>query len=106
MGMVNTENLEEGMVLLSDAKSGNQVLLAKGVALTSKHINIFKSWGVNAVDVEGACEKELTDKKLQQLTSVQRRNIEEKLNEKFRHVDLDFYPAQVLYNSCLLTKLE
>jgi len=106
MGKVNVENLEEGMMISEDVKSGNQILLAKGVKLSTKHINIFKSWGISAVCVEGVSEQEITNQKLEQLTPKQRKSLEDNLKTKFKHVDLDFYPAQVLFNTCLLRKIE
>ena len=106
MGKINTENLEEGMVLNADVKSGNQILLPKGVKLSNKHINIFKSWGVNAVEVDGACEQDITNKKLEEVSPKERALMERDLKEKFRYVDLSFTPAQILYNNCLLHKLK
>ena len=106
MGQINTENLEEGMVLLSDVKSGNQILLAKGVSLTNKHINIFKSWGVSSVEVEGGSEQDLTNQKIQELSPAEKKRLEADLTERFRHVDLSFRPAKVLYNNCLLINIK
>ena len=104
MGKINTENLEEGMVLNADVKSGNQVLLAKGVKLSNKHINIFKSWGVNAVEIDGACEQDITNKKLEKISPQDRKRIETELAGRFKFVDLSFAPAKILYNNCLLNK--
>lgn len=106
MGRINVDNLEKGMVLDEDVKSGSQILLAKGVKLTNKHINIFKSWGISSVDIDGACEQELTNIKLGQLSPKDRENLEKHLKEKFLHVDLGFRPAQVLFNTCLLNKID
>ena len=106
MGNVNTENLEEGMVLNADVKSGNQILLAKGVKLSNKHINIFKSWGVNAVDIDGACEQDITNKKLEAISTKDRSEMEKEMKIRFSHVDLTFAPAKILYNNCLLHKLK
>lgn len=106
MGRLSVDNLEEGMVLGDDVKSGSQILLAKGVKLTNKHINIFKSWGISLVDIDGACEEKLTNIKLSQLSPEDRENFEKKLKEKFLHVDLGFPPAQLLFNACLLNQID
>ncbi|MDH3327048.1 MAG: hypothetical protein OEM38_10070 [Gammaproteobacteria bacterium] len=104
MGMINTEDLEEGMVLLADVKSGNQILLAKGATLNSKHIDVFKSWGVDAVDIDGAGDEDLTNQKIEQISPQVRSQMEAELREKFRHVDRRFYPAKALFNACLILK--
>ena len=106
MGRINVDNLEKDMLLNEDVKSGNQILLAKGVKITNKHINIFKSWGINSVDISGACEEELIKIKLNSLSPEERKNLEKNLKEKFLHVDMGFRPAKALFDGCLLNKIE
>ena len=106
MGRVNVDNLEKGMVLDEDVKSGSQILLTKGVKISNKHITIFKSWGVNSVEIIGVCEQDLTNLKLGELAPEVREKLEKELKEKFLHVDFSFHPAQVLFNTCLLNNIK
>jgi putative nucleotidyltransferase with HDIG domain len=54
MGFVAVEQLKEGMVLESDVVNFNsRLLLKKGGTIDSKHIRMFKMWGIGEVDVEG-----------------------------------------------------
>ena len=54
MSRVNLNDVEEGMVLLSEVsnKHGN-VMLKPGDKLTDKTIMLLKSWGITEVDIEG-----------------------------------------------------
>ena len=54
MSRVNLNDVEEGMVLLSEVsnKHGN-VMLKPGDKLTEKTIMLLKSWGITEVDIEG-----------------------------------------------------
>ena len=63
MGMVHVDNLEVDMVLYEDVKDiKSRLLLAKGQKLQSKHIRIFKIWGITEVSVIGSqIEKNITE---------------------------------------------
>ena len=60
MGTVNVNDVEDGMVLLSEVsnKHGN-VLLRQGDRLTEKTIMLLKSWGITEVDIKGFDERHL-----------------------------------------------
>jgi len=104
MGKISVSELSEGMVLEEDVKSGSQILLAKGVALSEKHINVFKSWGINSVEIVGIDEKDLSNKKIAKISSKARKQLDQELKEKFSHVEMQFYPAEVLYKACLIER--
>ncbi|HML78577.1 hypothetical protein [Geobacter sulfurreducens] len=54
MGIVPTENLEEGMVLAVDVHDRTgRLLLGAGVELERKHIVILMTWGVTEADIVG-----------------------------------------------------
>lgn len=54
MGMVAVDNLEVGMVLAADVKDRNgRMLLGAGAELTQKHLVIFRTWGIDEVDIAG-----------------------------------------------------
>jgi hypothetical protein len=55
MPKLKTELLEEGMVVASDVKNlDNMLLLPAGCTLTEKHIDILQSWGVTEINIEAA----------------------------------------------------
>ena len=52
MPKIKIEQLKEGMVVSSDVKNiDNMLLVPAGCALTDRQINILSSWGVSEVDV-------------------------------------------------------
>mgnify|MGYP000732999051 CR=1 FL=1 len=68
MGKISVDDLQEGMVLLADVKSGSQILLAQGALLTDKSISVFKSWGVVSVEIDGVTEQQLKSKELKKVS--------------------------------------
>lgn len=54
MGKVVLDDIEAGMIALSDvAGPKGKVLLHAGNKVQSKHLRIFRMWGVKEIDVEG-----------------------------------------------------
>jgi hypothetical protein len=54
--------MRAGMVLAKDVHTfRNQLLLPAGTALTEKHIEQFKAWGVPEADIEGHGDVTLED---------------------------------------------
>jgi hypothetical protein len=57
MGKIAVDSLEPGMVLASDVHDRTgRLLLGAGIELTPKHLVIFRTWGVEAADIEGVDE--------------------------------------------------
>ena len=55
MPRIKTELLGEGMVVSSDVKNiDNMLLLPAGCVLTARHVSILQAWGVIEIDVEQA----------------------------------------------------
>ncbi|MBI3128926.1 MAG: hypothetical protein HYZ11_15075 [Candidatus Tectomicrobia bacterium] len=105
MGVINLENIEAGMVLAADAKARNgRVLLPAGNALTGKHLQIFKAWGVTEADIEGVTRQDVAAAAAAE-SQVEPRLLERAqaiLQERFRHVE-DGHPfAEELRRLCLL----
>jgi len=50
---LNASELKEGMVLTKDVIVQNRTLLVAGTKLTTKHLRIFKTWGVQEAYIEG-----------------------------------------------------
>ncbi|MDB9744062.1 hypothetical protein OAA91_00885 [Fibrobacterales bacterium] len=53
MARLSLSDLKEGMVLEKPALANGRVILGEGMELTKKHLNIFKTWGVNEIYVVG-----------------------------------------------------
>ena len=53
MTTVNINELEEGMVLAEPIMIHGNLLLGEGQQVTAKHLQIFKTWGVVEIVVEG-----------------------------------------------------
>lgn len=55
MPRIKTELLEEGMVVSSDVKNiDNMLLIPSGCTLTARQISILQAWGVNEIEVEAS----------------------------------------------------
>lgn len=54
MGKILIDNLEVGMMLARDVHDrAGRLLLGEGAELTSKHLMIFRTWGVEEADIVG-----------------------------------------------------
>ena len=60
MGILNINDLKEGMTLAADVKNkhGN-IMIRQGMILSDKHIMLLKAWGIPEADVEGADRDQL-----------------------------------------------
>jgi HD-like signal output (HDOD) protein len=102
MGIVHVDNLEVGMVLSEDVKDINaRLLLTKGQKIQSKHIRIFKIWGITEVCVVGesqnkkdSTEFNINPDKLERIT--------EETKYLFKHVDLSHPVIAELFRISLL----
>ena len=63
MPKIKLESLQEGMVVASDVKNlDDMLLLPSGCTLSEKHINILQAWGITEVNVEASdAAEELAD---------------------------------------------
>jgi HD-like signal output (HDOD) protein len=101
MGMVHVDNLEVDMVLSEDVKDiKSRLLLAKGQKIQSKHIRIFKIWGITEVgvtcvqDEENQSESDIDPNKLEEIT--------EETKHMFKHVDLSHPALKELFRISIL----
>ena len=99
--MVHVDKLEVDMVLSEDARDVNsRLLLAKGQKIQSKHIRIFKIWGITEVSVTGGqdgdkiSESNIDPDKLEKIT--------EETKHMFKHVDLSHPAIQELFRLSIL----
>ncbi|MFO1514201.1 MAG: hypothetical protein U1F83_15015 [Verrucomicrobiota bacterium] len=62
MPRIKTELLQEGMVVSSDVRNiDNMLLIPSGCTLTARQINILQAWGVTELDVQTAAATQDTD---------------------------------------------
>jgi hypothetical protein len=88
MGSLGVDFLEPGMVLARDVRaSSGVVLLGAGVEISERHIQIFRSWGVNEVEVKGADQTMLNTQILLKLDAEKRALVERELDRLFQHND-------------------
>jgi putative nucleotidyltransferase with HDIG domain len=101
MGMVHVDKLQVDMVLSADVKDINsRLLLAKGQKIQSKHIRIFKIWGITEVNITGVQDK---NKILESnIDSEELEKITEETKSIFKHVDLSHPAIQELYRISVL----
>lgn len=104
MGIVHIEKLKDDMVLSEDVRDANyKLLLAKGQKIQSKHIRIFKIWGITEVSVVGSHGREEISESYIEPEIIEK--TKEDIKYTFQHVDLS-HPAikelcrlSVLYRS-------
>ena len=86
MSWLTVEELFPGMKLGQDVFNKRGVLIiAEGVELTNKHINILKTWGILEVNIVGTEEvdKESDSAKEEELGQEILRNIDDFLDKRF-----------------------
>jgi len=103
MALVHVDKLEVDMVLSEDVKDiKSRLLLAKGQKIQSKHIRIFKIWGITEVSVtcgydeERQLESNIDPNKLEEIA--------EETKHMFKHVDLSHPALKELFRISILYK--
>jgi hypothetical protein len=97
MDLINAEDLKEEMVVAEDVKDKNgQLLLPAGLTLTSKHLEVIKSWGIAQVAIEdGKKEEEVP------LDPAIIAKAEGELTPVFRYVDRKHPVMNELFTQCV-----
>jgi len=91
MSIVRIHDLKADMILAEDVLEINsRLLLSKGTKIESKHIRIFKMWGIAEVNVQGVHKN--NDSPAPMVDSVFREEITESTKYIFKHTDLN-HPA-------------
>jgi hypothetical protein len=84
MPKIKLESLREGMVVTTDVKNmDNMLLIPAGGVLTERHINILQAWGILEVQVEAAGEAEDSSDPVQTLTPEAREKLIQDLKSIF-----------------------
>ncbi len=88
MGILNLNDLKEGMVLAAAIKNkhGN-ILIKEGNTLTAKHILLMKAWGVTEADVVGFDKDQVEKDELHALSPELIEAIEKELRAVFPPFD-------------------
>ncbi len=88
MGILNINDLKEGMTLAADVKNkhGN-IMIKQGMCLSEKHIMLLKAWGVPEAEVEGVDRNELDRQEMKTVSPEVIEAIEKELNEFFPPMD-------------------
>ncbi|MCP4675035.1 MAG: hypothetical protein GY854_05920 [Deltaproteobacteria bacterium] len=88
MALIQTDNMEPGMVLAADVHNRlGRLMLQAGTHIEIKHIRVLKAWGVTEVKIEGSDQGEGED-----LDSEELERVTEKARDLFFHTDLE-HPA-------------
>jgi hypothetical protein len=62
MPRIKTESLREGMVVASDVKNiDHMLLIPAGCTLTGRQISILQAWGVGEIEVQSSSSVEAAD---------------------------------------------
>ncbi len=88
---VKTDNLKPGMIIDRDvANHQGAVLLKKGSEITERHINIFKTWGINTVYIkEDVSSEDLGGKTPEEVADGEIRKACKIIDDKFKMYEND-----------------
>jgi hypothetical protein len=88
MGILNINDLKEGMTLAADVKNkhGN-IMIKQGMTLTERHIMLLKAWGIPEADVEGADREQLHQEEMKTVSPEVIEAIERELSGIFPPLD-------------------
>ncbi len=88
MGILNLNDLKDGMVLAADIKNkhGN-ILIKEGNTLTAKHILLMKAWGITEADVVGFDKDQVEKEEMHALSPELIEAIEKELRAVFPPCD-------------------
>lgn len=106
MGLLNIENLAEGMVLSSAVhdRSG-RLLLGSGIELTARHLRMLRMWGVLEADIAGIADQAERQAPAAEADPVRLTAAEAELRSLFRNTDLANPVVGELFRLCLLRKV-
>jgi hypothetical protein len=84
MGILNINDIKEGMTLAADVKNkhGN-IMIKQGMSLTEKHIMLLKAWGIAEADVEGFNREQLHEEEMKTVSPEVIEAIEKELSDFF-----------------------
>ena len=80
MGILNIDDLKDGMVLADDIinKHGN-ILIKKGNMLSEQNIMLLKAWGVTEVNIQGVDQAQVDQEEFKAIPAEVMNSIEKEL---------------------------
>ena len=96
MGILNIDDLKDGMALADDIinKHGN-ILIKKGNILSEQNIMLLKAWGVTEVNVQGVDQTQADQEEFKALPEEVIDSIEQKLKKCFPHFENNLVMEEV-----------
>jgi hypothetical protein len=105
MPIIKTEQLKEGMIVASDVKNmDGMLLIPAGCAITERQCNILQSWGITDVDVESSDGSEDSGDPLAKLPPETVQQITGDLKKLFWKLDESNKAAMEIFNLMLRRK--
>ncbi len=107
MKNISVSDLCEGMVLSKDAVDiRGRVILSAGNFIKDKHKNIFKSWGISKVCVEGDNKEERGKKTTDQIDPQISKVVEKEIKELYKFTDKRHPAIKELFDLSMERKVE
>ncbi len=107
MGVLNVAELEPDMILADDLRNPyGRFLLAKGTKLSSKHLRVFKMWGVIEVNISGVSQDDVDQKKTAHLDPKIIQKVNNYLRQRFYYTDLAHPFIKKLFDLCSIRQAE
>ena len=106
MGILTIDSLAEGMVLMSDIhdRSG-RLLLGGGTELNTKHLRMFRTWGITEADIVGIDDQAGGKPLTADLDPEYLATVENELRSLFHNTDQSYPAMGELFRLCLLRKV-
>ncbi len=90
MGVLNINDIEEGMELAEDIVNLNgRILLKAGFIITERHIQALRAWGIAEANIRGVERDNLDEPSLEAVDPEEIARIDQDLTYLFRKMDLE-----------------
>ena len=97
MGVIHTDRLRPGQLLAEDVQDINgRLLLTKGKEIQSKHIRIFKIWGISEVKIVDDSQSNAEMRAEEHTQNIEQ--VEDAVKTVFRHTDLEHPAIREIFN--------
>jgi hypothetical protein len=97
MGLLQIDDVREGMVLDADVEQNGQTLIKSGVELTERHLRLCRSWGVPSLEIRGADPEKIQQEIIAGMDPVLLQECEQEAREHCVHFDFDVDLHQKFY---------
>lgn len=98
MGIVQVDDVEEGMTLAADVCTFNgSVMMKAGLVLTEKHIQGLRMWGIQSVNVEGVQQADIDAASIGEVDPNIDMAVRKELDKLFQKTDMSNPVIQEIY---------